>query len=393
MKKNIVILGGGFGGLHVALSLAHKLRGAGLLDRYQIMLVDRHEYQVYTPLLYILAVPPAHPAAAIDEDRVAYRFKNILKNAPVTFLQGETASIDLVHGDIHLVHGEELTADYLVIATGSESNYFGIPGLQEYSLALKNLEDATKIRSMLSELCSQSAAPRILIGGGGPSGIELAGEIKYNYPHAQVAIAEAAPTLLTGFNSRILAAAEIRLGKLGVKIVTHDPIAAVTPGQVTCKSGATGSFDLLIWTGGVKAPEFLRALPIKTETHGHMEVAPAMLCLPQNLDLKLHPAVYALGDSVCVYDTHTGKPLPGVAPAAIEQGEVAARNILQDIQIAEGMKHGLKRAIYEPREHPYVLPIGGRWAVAKIGPLVFKGFLGWLFKEAIEVAYRWSVKF
>jgi NADH dehydrogenase len=117
-----------------------------------------------------------------------------------------------------------------------------------------------------------------------------------------------------------------------------------------------------------------------------------MLCIPERPDLKLGPMIYALGDSVCVYDPKTGKPLPGVAPAAIEQGLVAAENILDDIREAEDIGHKHKRATYRSKEHPYILAIGGRWAVAKIGPLVFRGLPAWLFGKAVEIDYRFSIK-
>lgn len=392
MKKNIVILGGGFGGLRAALSLAHELKNAHLFDRYSIILVDRHEYHTYTPLLYEIAIPPAHPAKAISDDRVAQRFKVLLKKAPIMFLQGEVTELDLARGDIHLAHGEELTCDYLVLAPGSETNYFGIPGLEKNSLVVKNFDDAKQARTVVSELILSNPAAKIAVGGGGPTGVEVAAEIKYNYPKAQVTIVEAMPTILTGFSPKFLTPAVERLKKLGVEVLTSEPIASVTKGKAVSKNGREIPFDLLIWTGGVKAPAFLASLPLKTEPHGRMEVEPAMLCLPQTPDLKLGPMVYALGDSVCVYDPKTGKPLPGVAPAAIEQGQVVAENIFEDIREAEGMKPPATRTTYQAKEHPYVLSIGGRWTVAKIGPFVLTGILAWLFERAIEIDYRLSIR-
>src|SRR6185369_13900846 len=171
MKKNIVILGGGFGGLRAALSLAYELKAARLLSRYSVTVVDRHEYHTYTPLLYLAAVPPARRPAALREDRVVRRFKDLLRKIPVGFVQGEVAALDLQHGDLHLAHGEELPCDYLVLAPGSETNYFGIPGLEEHSAALKTFEGAKKINAALSELLLANPAAKIAIGGGGPTGI------------------------------------------------------------------------------------------------------------------------------------------------------------------------------------------------------------------------------
>ena len=117
-----------------------------------------------------------------------------------------------------------------------------------------------------------------------------------------------------------------------------------------------------------------------------------MLCLPQTPDLKLAPMVYAIGDSVCVYHPRTGKPLPGVAPTAIRQGEVVADNIFADILRAEGRGRAPRHRIYHPIDFPYVLSAGGRWAVAKAGPLVFSGWTAWFFKMCIEYDYWWSVR-
>lgn len=392
MKKSIVILGGGFGGLRTALSLAYDLKHAELLNRYSITLVDRHEYHTYTPLLCEMAVSPADPGRAISEDRVVKRFKSLLRKTSVNFVQGEVTELDLERGDIHLARGEELTCDYLVLAPGSEVNYFGIPGLEKNSMSVKSFVDAKKTQTAISELFLGNPAARIMVGGGGPTGIEVAAEIKYNYPKAKVAIVEAMPTLLTGFSPRFLATVETRLRKLGVKIITDEPIVSVTKGSAVSKNKRELPFDLLIWTGGVKAPEFLTALPLKTESRGRIEVAPEMLCLPQTPDLELRPMVYALGDSVCVYDPKTGKPMPGVAPAAIEQGEVVAENILNDIQKEEGLRHGFRRRIYKTKEHPYALPVGGRWTVAKIGPIVLTGILARIFRRVIEIDYSLSLR-
>ena len=391
MKKNVIVLGGGFGGLRAALSLAHDLKSARLLDRYAVTLVDRHECHVYTPLLYEIAIPPSQPSRAISEDRVELRFKRILAKTPVQFLQGEVAALDLARGDIHLAHGEELPCDYLVLAPGSETNYFGIPGLEKNSLSLKTFADAKKIQTTIAELFSKNPAARILVGGGGPTGVEVAGEIRFNYPRAKVTIVEAMPTLLTGFSPRFLAPVVKRLRQLGVEIVANEAITSVAKNKAVTKTKREVPFDLLIWTGGVKAPDFLKTLPLKIEPHGRMEVAAAMLCLPQSPDLKIAPMVYAVGDSVCVYDPQTGKPMPGVAPAAIEQGEVVAENIFEDILHAEGMKQKRRRAAYKIKEHPYILSVGGRWTVAKIGPVVMTGFLAWLFERAIEIDYRLSI--
>lgn len=391
-KKNIVILGGGFGGLRAAMHLSRKLKRARLTDRYQVILIDRHEYHTYTPLLPTYAVPPAHPSEAPSVDMAKRRFKNLLKGRKVAFLHGEVTTLDLARGDIHLAQGEEIPCHFLLLAPGSETNYFDIPGLEENSLSLKTFDDVLKIQTALSELFVRNPEGHVVVGGGGPTGIELASEIKSQYPKAKVIIVEAAPTLLPGFDPRLLRTTEKRLRRMGIQVLAGDAIASVAPGQATTKNGAPVPFDLFVWSGGVKAPAFLAALPLKTEPRGRVEVSPNMLCLPQSPDLEIAPMVYALGDCVCVYDPQTGKPMPGVAPTAMRQGEIAAQNIFADILKAEGMAKNPKRRIYEPMHFPYVLSVGRRWAVAKIGPIVFTGYLAWLFKEFIEYDYWWSVR-
>jgi NADH:ubiquinone reductase (H+-translocating) len=374
MAKNIVIAGAGYGGLRTALSLSSYLRNHRLSKDYKIILVDRSPHHIFTPLLYKLAASKGYP-----EEALIYPIKGIVEPHGIQFIEDEVREMDLTNGDVHLGKGEELESDYLVLAPGSETNYFNIEGLKENSLPLKTLQNARAIRDRLNSL---PASAHILVGGGGPTGIELAAEIRQAHGF-KVSLVEAAPTLLPGFNSRVLAVAAKRLAKLGVQVFTSTMIAKADPTSITTKEGQQISFDLLIWTGGVKPPAWIADLPLKVEERGRIEAASGMQCLPRSEDLEFAPMVYALGDAVCVYGKD-GKPMPGMARTAIQQGKVVAKNILADILNS-------RHETYQPIRYPYVMPVGGNYAAGIVGPFLLRGFPAAVFKELVMLDYLLTI--
>lgn len=386
-KKNIVVLGAGFGGLRAALDIEKGLKKHGLGQVYDLILIDKRPYHTFTPLLYRLA-------AAKDTDRmeriVSHPIAEILKDKAVSFIEEKTERADLAKGEIYFEHGEVLKCDYLLLAPGSETNYFGIPGVAENSLSLKTVDDAKKISGALANLQSNA---RVLVGGGGPTGIELAAEIKANYPGFEVVIVEATPTLLPGFDLRLVAAAASQLRRAGVEVVANEPVAKAEPRQATTKSGKVIPFDLFVWTGGVKVSSLVTGTPFRTEARGRLETSLSMECVAAEGaagDLALAPKVYALGDVVCVHDK-SGRPVPGVARAAIQEGKVAARNILEDVRAAEGLTPKPAHKMYHPMRYPYVLPIGSDYAIGTIGDLIIRDLPAKLFKQAIELNYFISI--
>jgi NADH dehydrogenase len=390
-KPCVVILGAGFGGLRAALQLSKKLRGRSC----DIVLIDRNDYHTYTPTLYEAATTSKETANYLQiKEIVTFPVAEILKNTSVRFIKSEVRSLDLVNGDIHCANGERLKFDYLVLALGSETNYFGIPGLKENSLTLKTFLDALKIRDTILELMSSGKEQiEILIGGGGSTGVELAGELKgwlceleeEKKCKAELKIIEASPTILPGFPDPIVKKAGNRLRKLGVTILANTAIERAEKNKVILKGGQEIPYDILIWTGGVKASSLMGALPLKIEKRGRVEVAGEMECLPQSPDLKLYGKIYGLGDAICFYDPKTGKPIPGVARAALIQADVVAHNIACDTR---GRKDHKK---YKPADYPYIIPVGGKWAVAKLGPLIIAGLGGWILKGLVELNYLLSI--
>ncbi len=393
--KNIVILGAGFGGLKTAFDLAKGLRRHGLEKEYEISLVDRNSYHTYTPTLYEIATTSKETANYVGlKNIVAFDIARLTGGSGINFIKAEIKELDLIGGDVHFANGTSLRCEYLVLALGSEPNYFGIPGLKENSLAFRTFIDALKIRDSVLELVSANENSKILIGGGGSSGVELAGEIeewlgeikKEPGKHtAEVVIIEGGPTVLPGFSPKVISLARKRLEKLGVVLKLNEMIEKVIAGKVMLKGGGEETFDLLIWAGGIKASPIASSLPLKIEQRGRIEVAGAMECLPQSPDLKLYGKIYGLGDLICFYDQRTGKPIPGVARAAILQAGIISKNILNEIR---GIKN---RAEYRPMTYPYVIPIGGKWAIAQIGPVVLRGLKGWVIKGLIELNYLLSI--
>ncbi len=193
---------------------------------------------------------------------------------------------------------------------------------------------------------------------------------------------------MPGFHPRIIDKITKRLNSIGIEIIAGEGITKVSGKQIFLSGGRLLPYDILIWAGGVKASSLMGTLPLKKEVRGRAEVAGSMFCLPQTPDLKLYGKIYAIGDSVCIYDPVTGKPIPQVAEAAIEQGKIAAHNILEDIKFVEHLTKKPSHQIFTPRrEYPFVIPVGGKYAVAKIGPLIISGFSGWILKGLIELYY------
>ncbi len=404
-KSSIVILGAGFGGLHAAITTGKLLRRHKLDSKYEVVLVDRNDFQTYTPTLYEAATTSKKTANYLDlKSIITIPVQTAIKGLPVNFLKGEITKLDLVNGDIHLAREdqeEQIKYEYLLLALGAETNYFNIKGLKENSLPLKTFYDSIKIRDRILELFAEKPNIKIVIGGGGSTGVELAGEIrqwlgelkKEISPecNASVTIIEGSPRILSAFSERISRKAEKRLKKLGVEIIANSHIAKVAAGSATLQDGKEIPFDLLIWTGGVRSSQLMDTMPLKTEIKGRVVVENEMNCLPQTPDLRLYGKVYGIGDAICFMNPKTGKAMPGVARAALSQATVAAKNIISEILERENQTRRVKRYTFRPMDYPYVIPIGGKYAIAKIGPILITGFLGWFIKGLVELNYLLSI--
>ncbi|MDO8429842.1 MAG: FAD-dependent oxidoreductase [bacterium] len=400
-KKQIVILGAGFGGIKAAFSLYAKLKRLKLLDKYEIILVDKNAYHTYTPTLYEIATTSKAIANHIRlKSIVTYPLAEIFKGKNIRIVKKSVMSVDLIGGDIHFKDNDRLKFNYLILALGSEINYFNIPGLEDNALTLKSFQDAIKLRDFIWNKVDSNDNQKeikIVIGGGGSTGVELAGELKswlYELDKElkrckfSVKIIDGAPSILNGFDEKIVKKVFQRLKDIGVGIVTNEIVDKVEPEKIILKSGQLVPYDILIWAGGTKAVNLTENFPLQRERSGKIQVFGKMECLPQSKDLKLYGKIYGLGDAICFYDSDTNRPIPQVVEAAIDQAKIVSYNITEDIKFTEKLILFPEHKTYAPnKEFPYIIPVGGKYAVAKFGPIIFWGFPAWVLKGLVELYY------
>ena len=411
MAKNIVILGAGFGGLQAALTLDklfnsdarwgrspdRKRRGKhDLWEKYSVVLVDKNPFHTFTPLLYEIATTSPETASNLKlQELVSFPINSLISYRHITFINDELAGVDMDKKRVRLSRSE-IDFEYLIVALGAEVNYFNIPGLAENSLQMKSFGDAIKIRDKITEVFRNSKQNvRIVIGGGGATGVELASEIKGWIPElrkecgskcdTEITIVESNPSVLYSLDKRVSEKASRRLQKIGVSIVTNAKLSKMDEKGVYFTNGDKRDCDIVIWTGGVKANELTNNMPFKTEARGRIEA-------DQNTNLGTNQEnIFAIGDAAVIYHPHTNQPTPWTARPAIMEGRIAANNIFQKILAVEGIAKEPKQYCYRHRQYPYIIPIGGKYAVAKIGPFVISGIFGWAFKGITELNYFLSI--
>lgn len=386
MKKNIVIVGAGFGGITFALTL-EKYLGA-CRENYQIILIDRHHHQLFTPALYEIAAIPHEYA----KDRSLIKasiigLSRILGKTRIQFLNDSCIGIDTAKNIILLRQHEPVHYDYGIFALGSETNYFDIPGLKEYSLPLKNSDDAVRLRNTIETALQQKEALAIVVGGAGPTGIELAAEF-VNFIcalktkilpsraicNATITLIEAAETILPGFDQWIIANAAKRLHHIGVRIMTRTAVIRLDRAVAILGDGRQEPFDIFIWTGGVRGPALL-------ETFDFPLSSKKTLIVDDYLRINGIKNLYAIGDNAAYTDPRTARLLPWNIPVAEHQGRFVAQTIWNEIQ-------NRPVAPFQPmKKYPFVLAMGKKYALADFIILRITGRLGWFIKCIIELRY------
>lgn len=378
IRPRVVIVGSGFGGLKAARMLA----GSGV----EVLLVDRNNYHTFIPLLYQVA------AAELGPEQIVYPVRNFLRRLPqASFVMTEVKRIDYVNQMVE-TDGPPIPYDFLILATGSQSQFLGVPGAEEYALPLKTLEDAVRLRNHIIscfELAERELDPterqRLLtfaIVGGGPTGVELAGawsELIYgplakDYPNldlrwVQVVLLQSGDSLFADLPKRLGKYTQKQLQKMGVKVHLQAKVSQVTPEALYLEDGTAIFTKTIVWTAGVEA-----AVPppkeLPTAAKGKVIVLPT-------LQLPEQPKVYAIGDVAYV---EQGQPLTGVAPEAIQQGAVAARNIKRQLR-------GRSPQAFSYFNKGRLAIIGRNAGVGQIGKLTFTGFLAWFLWLGIHLFY------
>lgn len=370
----IVILGGGFGGVAAGLEISRHLPNDTTL-----IVIDKNPFHTFTPALYEVA------SREEPMKNIAIPYSEIFpKN--VEIIRDEVVGADLSKNSVNLKSGNTVDYSQLVIALGSEPAFYGIPGLSEFSLPLKSIVDAGKIKDAIHKLCDQKAKEGkkvdIIVGGGGFAGTELAAEILcyadfLSKEHAvslklfDIFIIQGSDKLLKELDEHVSSIATSRLQKLGARFIFGSHIKEVAKNSLTTDKKEKFNFDLLIWTGGVKANSLAANFGLPLSKSGQIIVN-------EYLQVKDFPNIFAIGD---IAEFVSGeKKAPGVAQVAEEQGKIAGGNVLRMIE-----KKALKP--YKLRHFGYLIPLRGRYAVFTSGMFHVKGFFGWVIQQVVVLRY------
>lgn len=355
-KQRVVVIGGGAGGLELVVRLARKFRRR---DDFEVVLVDRNPSHIWKPLFHEVAT------GSMDSyhDEAAYR--SLARKHRFTFVLGEVSDIDLEARQLNIdpvddelgnamLPGRTLGYDRLVVAVGSHSNDFGIPGVTTWARQLDSRDQAERFHTRfvaelnrVNSLESAAAELDVVIVGGGATGVELAADMhnvvarlrEFGYEHfsqerLSVSIIEAAPGLLPRLPERIGASVERELNRIGVTVRTGTTVSAVEEQAVITSDGEAIRSNISVWAAGVRAPGWLASCGFPVDRLGRVEVEP-------DLRVKGRPEVYAIGDC-CACFNEDGTEVPPRAQAAHQMASIAARNLL-----AEYKGKGLKPFVYQ----------------------------------------------
>lgn len=374
MKKRVVVVGAGFAGLAAVKALRKD-------PRIEPILIDKHPYQLFSPLLYQVAT------GGLPEDDIAYPVRAALPG--VTFIRGEVVRMDTERHRLRLADGQEVDYDQLVIATGSVGTTFGIPGVEQHALQMKSIADARAIKQKLLgtyEEVQESRLPReslwVVVVGGGPTGVEVAGAVaelqrsmSREYPaiadHARVTLVEAGPRLLPSFSPESSEHAREELTDLGVTVKLDAAVDRMYERDVHLKNGEILPAGTVIWAAGVAAPEKLSEVGVTGP--GRRLRVDEFLRVPGAED------VWAIGDSAAYDDD--GTILPMVAPVAMQMGRHVAKTILETVD-------GTPLTPFSYTDKGQMATIGRRRAVAETPQGIrLHGTPAWLAWLALHVGY------
>ncbi len=376
----VVVIGAGFGGLEVASRLNSR-RGV------DVTVIDAHNHHLFQPLLYQVAT------AALSPADIASPVRGILPPSQASHVvMARVTGIDT--GGRRVLCGERsVPYDRLVIATGSQTSYFGHADWADVAPSLKTLDDALNLRRHILRAFEQASRPNsadaerlltfVLIGGG-PTGVEMAGAIAvlardmltrdFGLPksRARVVLVEAGPRILAAFTPELSEYAKATLQSLGVEVITGTSVTAITPDTVTLgqRSISTGN---VIWTAGTEATPVAEWLGV-TPAHG------GRVAVGHDLRVAGFPDISVIGDAALALGQN-GKPLPGLAPVAKQQGRYVAGAILRQF-------HGRRRApAFVYRDYGTLATIGRTKAIAELGPMHLTGFSAWLTWAAAHIFF------
>ena len=322
-KPRVVILGAGFGGLTAARALAKDA---------DVTLVDRHNFQTFLPLLYQVST------AGLAADHVVHPIRGALRKSGVKFRMGSPLSIDHKNKTVKLDSSEVLEFDHLVVALGSSTADFGVPGVAEYGMGMKSVNEAITIRAAVmrrfEDLCRFEDDTRLSIAvvGGGPTGVEMAGalaelkrgplknDMAHAAKHIDIYLIEAGPRILPMFSEKLSTRAESDLRKLGVIVRTNTAVREVQSRKIIIKEGEPIPAEITVWAAGVKGEPTAGVL--------NLPIIGSRIDVEESLRVNHYPHVWAVGD-IAGAKGADGRFLPMVAPVEMQQGRFVAKQIMR----------------------------------------------------------------
>jgi NADH dehydrogenase len=384
---HVVVVGGGFGGMQFVRTLPAR--------EARITLIDRQNHHLFQPLLYqvatagLSAVDVAQPIRAVFSDRENF-----------AVVMADVTGFDLAAKRVIHSRGTE-NYDYLVVAAGGATSYFGHPEWEEFAPGLKCLDDALRIRRKI--LCSFEQAETepdparcaelmtVVVVGGGPTGVELAGNFaelartvlnkdfdRIDPTKARVLLINAGPRVLETFTPELSASAQRQLEKLGVEVHTNSRVEMIREGEVIV-GGKTFRAGNIIWAAGVSASPLGKMLGVPCDRAGRVLVQP-------DLSVPGHPEVFAIGDIVSLVDAN-GVVVPGVAQGALQMGAHAAKTILHELRVARDAAEPHARRPFAYFDKGSMATIGRSAAVAQIRQLELSGTIAWLAWLAVHLLF------
>jgi NADH:ubiquinone reductase (H+-translocating) len=399
----VVVLGAGFGGLEFCKHF-HR-------PKTRVTLVDRKNHHLFQPLLYQVAT------AGLSATEIAQPVRAIFSDRPdITVLLDTVVDFDLANKKV-LLEENTLDYDYLVLALGSCTGYFGHPEWEQFAPGLKTLDDALRIRSRVllafekaenqAEAAEREKLLSIVIVGGGPTGVELAGAfaelartvLKRDFRHidpsqARIILIEGAPNVLSFLPPDLQESAKRQLEGLGVHVRAGTRVKDIRDGEVELQDGEIIRAGTILWTAGVSATPLTKKLGVELDKAGRVKVNP-------DCSLPGRPEVFAVGD-MAILMQENGKQVPGVSPAAMQEGRHVAKIVEDEIDL------GRERAPHPPFKYwdkGTMATIGRSRAVAKVGQFEFSGYAAWLawlfvhllflvgFRNKMAVLFNWAYSY
>ncbi len=378
--KRVLVLGGGIGGLTTAFSLKKQKPG---LD---IVVIDREDCFTFTPAIYHTA------AGELPESRICVPLAHLLTRRNIRFVHDEITQIDWKNNRVMTKNNESLDYDFGAITLGAQTNYFNLPGMQEHAFALKTKADAERLEAHIEELLRNGQKARILVVGGGLTGVELAGDLcdhmekkcrqkGFTGQCYTVTLVHGGAHLVPEL-SDVGGFVEQYLAKRGVLVVLNSRASGIEGNILLTQDKKRIEGDVIVWTGGLKMLDVIAnsGLSLVGGDGGGRATAGSGIAVNEFLQIAGQPALFGVGDCISPIDESVRKQTIKTAWNAARQGRLVAENIVAAID-----KRAMKK--YEPKAHPVAFTIGHDMGVLMVNGHVWKGkWVAWL-KDTVEEWY------